>query len=149
MNQMMFLMGSDEARSPEEEVGVQPVLRDLALWRIQSATLPGSQAVYHIHVPHYTSMFGELLDRPKPHRFGHMLLPGGSVNLGNPAFELRPGTSAPLVGEPAPSKLHTFVLRSAYFESAYPNTLAMQRSARSDHVSALLQSPLKDPCCVP
>ena len=95
----------------EEEV--QPVLRDLPLWRIQSATLPGSQAVYHIHVPHYTSMFGELLDRLNPHRFGHMLLPGGSVNLGNPAFELRPGTSAPLIGEPAPTVLYTSTLCTA------------------------------------
>ena len=106
-------MASGEARSAKVEEGVQTVLRDLPLWRIQSATLPGSQAVYHIHVPHYTCMFGELLDRPKPHRFGHMLLPGGSVNLGNPAFELRPGTSAPLIGEPAPTMLHTSKLCTA------------------------------------
>lgn len=45
-------------------------------------------------------MFGELLDGPQPQRFGHLYLPGGSVNLGNPAFELRPGTSAPLIGKP-------------------------------------------------
>ena len=79
---------------------VQPFIRDLPLWRIQSATLPGSQAIYHVHVPHYAAMFGELLDGPKPQRFGHLYLPGGSVNLGNPAFELRPGTSAPLIGKP-------------------------------------------------
>ena len=59
-----------------------------------------------MHVPHYVSMFGELLDRPQPHRFGHLYLPGGSVNLANPDFELRPGTSAPLVGKPLP---HSFL----------------------------------------
>jgi len=59
--------------------------------------------MYHVHVPHYVSMFGELLDGPKPQRFGHIYLPGGSVNLANPAFELRPGTSAPLIGEPSAS----------------------------------------------
>lgn len=93
----VFLGRSGEAEAPEEQ-SVQHSVRDLALWRIQSATLPGSQAIYHVHVPHYVAMFGELLDGPKPQRFGHVYLPGGSVNLGNPAFELRPGTSAPLTG---------------------------------------------------
>ena len=35
---------------------------------------------------------------PQPWRVGHLLLPGGSSNLGSPGFELRPRTRAPLVG---------------------------------------------------
>ena len=88
---------------------MQPVIRDLPLWRIQSATLPGSQAIYHVHVPHYAAMFGDVLDGPKPQRFGHVYLPGGSVNLGNPAFQLCPGTSAPLIGTPSPDAPLFFV----------------------------------------
>ena len=33
-----------------------------------------------------------------PGLFGHLLLPGGSANPGDPAYALQPGTEAPLIG---------------------------------------------------
>ena len=51
-----------------------------------------------MHVPHYSAMFERLLRGPRPWRFGHLLLPGGSANLGNDEYALRPGTKAPLTG---------------------------------------------------
>ncbi len=56
------------------------------------------QEVLHVHVPHYTHMFKQLLARPRPWRFGHLYLPGGSINLGGPEYELAPGSRAPLTG---------------------------------------------------
>ncbi len=43
-------------------------------------------------------MMETLLAGPQPWRVGHLLLPGGSSNLGSPGYELRPRTRAPLVG---------------------------------------------------
>ncbi|KAI3437687.1 hypothetical protein D9Q98_000136 [Chlorella vulgaris] len=74
------------------------LLRDLPLWRVQWAALPGSREALHVHVPHYTSMFERLWREPGPWRFGHIMLPEGSKNLGNPEFALTPDTKAPLVG---------------------------------------------------
>lgn len=65
---------------------------------MQWAVLPGGLEVLHVHVPHYTDMFHRLLAGPAPRRFGHLYLPGGSVNLGSPEYALAPGTRAPLVG---------------------------------------------------
>ncbi|GAB4819423.1 hypothetical protein N2152v2_006469 [Parachlorella kessleri] len=54
--------------------------------------------VLHVHVPHYCALFGRLLARPRPWRFGHLYLPGGSASLGSPDFDMVPGSQAPLVG---------------------------------------------------
>ena len=43
-------------------------------------------------MPHYTSLFSALLRGPQPWRFGSLLLPEGSKNLGAPEYALRPGT---------------------------------------------------------
>ena len=78
------------------------LIRDLPLWRVQWPASPGCSQVYNVHVPHYTHMFTTLdaastaLGVPGP--FGHLLLPGGSANLGEPAYALEAGSEAPLVG---------------------------------------------------
>ncbi|BDA48717.1 hypothetical protein COCOBI_12-3990 [Coccomyxa sp. Obi] len=43
-------------------------------------------------------MFRQLLAGPRPWQFGHIYLPGGSVNLGSPEYELAPGSRAPMTG---------------------------------------------------
>lgn len=43
-----------------------------------------AQEVLHVHVPHYCHMFELVMAGPRPWRFGHVYLPGGSANLGNP-----------------------------------------------------------------
>ena len=43
-----------------------------------------AQEVLHVHVPHYCHMFEAVMAGPRPWRFGHVYLPGGSANLGNP-----------------------------------------------------------------
>ena len=75
------------------------VITDLPLWRVQWSVLPGFNQLLNVHVPHYTHMFSQLADAPSEGaRFGHLLLPGGSENLGDPRYALEPGTEAPLVG---------------------------------------------------
>ena len=74
------------------------LLRDLPLWRVQWAVLPGFQEVLHVHVPHYCDALSRVLAGPQPWRFGHLYLPGGSANLGDPCYALEPGSQAPLVG---------------------------------------------------
>jgi len=71
---------------------------NMPLWRVQWAVLPGFQELLHVHVPHYCDMFGRILAGPKPWRFGHVYLPGGSASMSDPQYALRPGTQAPLVG---------------------------------------------------
>lgn len=56
------------------------------------------QELYHIHVPHYTAMFSRLLRSPRPWRFGHLYLPSGSSNLGNPEYALAPGSQVRILG---------------------------------------------------
>jgi hypothetical protein len=87
---------------PERPAAAEPsaaLLLDLPLWRVQWAVLPGYQEVLHVHVPHYSDMFNRLLNgQPRPWRFGHLYLPGGSANLGEAEYALGPGSQAPLVG---------------------------------------------------
>jgi len=64
------------------------ILEHVPLFRVQWTELPGYQNVLNIHVPHYTHMFRRILSRPKPWRFGHVLLPGGSENLENERYLL-------------------------------------------------------------
>lgn len=49
----------------------------------------GSQEVLHVHVPHYTHMFESIMAGPRPWRFGHVYLPGGSASLGTPAAAIQ------------------------------------------------------------
>jgi Lon protease-like protein len=74
------------------------LLRDLPLWRVQWAVLPSFQEVIHVHVPHYCAMLASVIEGPRPWRFGHLYLPGGSDSLGEPQFALEAGSQAPLVG---------------------------------------------------
>ena len=46
-----------------------------------------------MHVPHYCHMFESVMAGPRPWRFGHVYLPGGSANLGNPCALVRPSTA--------------------------------------------------------
>lgn len=43
-----------------------------------------------MHVPHYCHMFEGIMAGPRPWRFGHVYLPGGSEALGTPAAAIRP-----------------------------------------------------------
>ena len=78
------------------------LIRDLPLWRVQWPASPACSQVYNVHVPHYTHMFSTIDAASRalgvPGLFGHLLLPGGSASLGDPAFALEPGSQAPLVG---------------------------------------------------
>ena len=49
-----------------------------------------AQEVLHVHVPHYCHMFEGIMAGPRPWRFGHVYLPGGSEALGTPAAAIRP-----------------------------------------------------------
>ena len=55
------------------------VLNDLPLWRVQWVALPGWNQQLHVHVPHYVDMLNNIGEGGL---FGHLLLPGGSENLG-------------------------------------------------------------------
>ncbi len=46
----------------------------------------------------YTLAFEKLLSTPQPWLYAHVLLPGGTVNLANPIYALRPGSDATLHG---------------------------------------------------
>ncbi|KXZ56908.1 hypothetical protein GPECTOR_1g819 [Gonium pectorale] len=75
-------------------------LADLPLWRADSAVLVGQQALLHIHTPHYVHLFDSLFaSGPGPWLFGHINLPAGSRNLGDPEWSLTaPESRAPRVG---------------------------------------------------
>ena len=45
------------------------------------------QEVLHVHVPHYVDMFERIMAGPRPHRFAHLYLPGGSASLGKSASQ--------------------------------------------------------------
>jgi hypothetical protein len=47
-----------------------------------------------VHVPHYCHMFEGIMAGPRPWRFGHVYLPGGSEALGTPAAAIQPLQSA-------------------------------------------------------
>lgn len=93
--------GSSPAAIASTSYCIEPDSGDvsnLPLWRVQFAVLPGMQQILHVHVPHYVHMFESVFNQPQPWHFGAVLLPDGSANLGNPEYDLRPGTKAPLVG---------------------------------------------------
>jgi Lon protease-like protein len=73
------------------------IMYNVPLWRVQWTELPGYQNVLHVHVPHYTHMFRQLLYQNKNSTtwyFGHVYLPGGSDNLSNPLFALPTTTTS-------------------------------------------------------
>ncbi len=43
-----------------------------------------------MHVPHYVHLFESIMAGPRPWRFGHVYLPGGSASLGTPAAAIPP-----------------------------------------------------------
>jgi len=69
------------------------MLENVPLFRVQWVELPGYQNILNIHVPHYTHMFRRIMSSPKPWRFGHVYLPGGSENLDNPMYSLNDAAS--------------------------------------------------------
>ena len=71
------------------------VLNDLPLWRVQWVALPGWNQQLHVHVPHYVDMLNNIGEGGL---FGHLLLPGGSENLGKEQYRLVEGTDAALSG---------------------------------------------------
>ena len=74
------------------------VLNDLPLYRVEKTQLPGYQTVLNVN-EFDAHMFWEIISgKSKPWYFGHILLPGGSINLDNPSYELHEGTLAPLTG---------------------------------------------------
>lgn len=82
-------INDDEARWLSKDPDDASVIYNVPLWRVQWTELPGYQNVLNVHVAHYTHMFRKLiLQHPKPWYFGHVYLPGGSENLGNPDFFL-------------------------------------------------------------
>ncbi|KAK3264946.1 hypothetical protein CYMTET_26342 [Cymbomonas tetramitiformis] len=84
--------------APIASVGRADILLDFPLWRVQWAALPGYRELLHVHVPHYCDMFGRILNGPKPWRFGHLYLPGGSASLSKPDYALEHGSLSPMVG---------------------------------------------------
>ncbi len=83
---------------PDETHPPEATYPNLPLWRVQWAALPGCTETLNVHVPHYAHMFMQLVSGPRPWRFGHIYLPGGSSNLGDAEYGLQPGTGAPLLG---------------------------------------------------
>jgi hypothetical protein len=91
-----------------------------------------AQEVLHVHVPHYCHMFEGIMAGPRPWRFGHVYLPGGSEALGTPAAAIRPlqpdGRRGFLILHPAfcfhtlPARL-VLVLRSEAHEKQHAGGL--------------------------
>lgn len=77
-------------QSSVEEEGI---IDNVPLFRVQWTELPGYQNILNIHVAHYTNMFRKIMAGPKPWRFGHVYLPGGSENLSNPSYAFSNSTS--------------------------------------------------------
>ena len=85
----------ETADEPLSYPGDAFVLNDLPLWRVQWVALPGWNQQLHVHVPHYVDMLNNIGEGGL---FGHLLLPGGSENLGKEQYRLVEGTDAALSG---------------------------------------------------
>lgn len=83
-----------------EKVAAQKLglLLDLPLCRYSWCLLPGHQVAMSVWQPQYTLMFNRLLSEPGPHYYLHVLMPGGAESLGEPGYELEPGSKASLMG---------------------------------------------------
>lgn len=89
---------TDDPNDAEETPRRLGLLHDLPLCRFSWCVLPHHQITLSIWQPQYTLMFGSLLAEPGPHYYMHVMLPGGAESLGQPGYELVPGTKASLVG---------------------------------------------------
>ena len=87
-----------EARGATEAERVGGLLLDLPLVRYSWCLLPHHQIAMSVWQPQYTLLFDKLLAQPAPHYYLHVLLPGGAESLGQPGYELEPGTKSSLVG---------------------------------------------------
>ena len=87
--------GASEVDSAERVGGL---LLDLPLVRYSWCILPHHQIAMSVWQPQYTLLFDKLLAQPPPHYYLHVLLPGGAESLGQPGYELEPGTKSSLVG---------------------------------------------------
>ena len=87
-----------DGSSEIEEAGRLGLLLDTPLCRYSWCLLPGHQIVMSVWQPQYTLMFDKLLGQPGPHYYFHVLLPGGAESLGEPGYELEPGTKSALMG---------------------------------------------------
>ena len=76
----------------------QGLLLDLPLVRYSWCQLPGHQIAMSVWQPQYTLLFNRLLAEPGPHYYLHVLLPGGAESLGEPGYELEPGSKSSLMG---------------------------------------------------
>ena len=74
------------------------MMLDVPLCRYSWCIMPGTQVAMSVWQPQYTLMFSALLGQPAPHYYFHVLLPGGAESLGEPGYELEPGSKASLVG---------------------------------------------------
>ena len=106
----LFYSAEAEESVPDEESAAPSAVDDTAAaqhlgllpelpccrwpWEI----LPHHQKVLVVFEPEYTHMFEEVLASPAPHLYMHLMLPGGTKNLANEKYALRPGTSQPLHG---------------------------------------------------
>ena len=100
-------LSPDATGVPSEEVDSQGMagdvrklglLADTPLCRFSWCVLPHHQMTLNIWQPQYTLMFSKLLGEPGPHYYAHVLLPGGADSLGQPGYELQPGSKAALTG---------------------------------------------------
>lgn len=74
------------------------VFLDMPLCRFSWCILPQQQVMLNIWQPMYVEMFSELLSKPGPHYYLHVLLPGGAESLGQSGYELEPGSNSSLMG---------------------------------------------------
>ena len=99
LRNMMFAEPDEaEARGATEAERVGGLLLDLSLVRYSWCLLPHHQIAMSVWQPQYTLLFDKLLAQPPPHYYLHVLLPGGAESLGQPGYELEPGTKSSLVG---------------------------------------------------
>ena len=99
LRNMMFAEPDEaEARGATVAERVGGLLLDLPLVRYSWCLLPHHQIAMSVWQPQYTLLFDKLLAQPPPHYYLHVLLPGGAESLGQPGYELEPGTKSSLVG---------------------------------------------------
>ena len=91
----MFFQPDEEQTGPIHDSGL---MLDMPLCRWSWVLLPGQQLQLNVWQPQYTLMFEKILSAGPPYYYHHVLLPGGAESLGDPKYELRPGTQAPLAG---------------------------------------------------
>jgi len=95
INDKISTVGTENNNKDEEWLQTDSndcaILHNVPLWRVQWVELPGLQNVLNVHVAHYTHMFLKIIyECPKPWLYGHVYLPDGSENLGNPDYFLNP-----------------------------------------------------------